>query len=229
MTLEEHRLHRQRRDRIARVKRVLRWMPRRTNVHRYPVLKWFALAARKRSYLWCFRVRKVIPALYAGCILALLPIYGIQLPLAVALAFLLQVNLPILFSLQFITNPLTVLPCYYAAYQIGRVILNLLGIESPHLNMGEMKILIDALQNGNWGYNLKYIATVWSITCLGGSVLGSFLATVATGIYKLAAYEVAVSYKRLKELQEKRHAAAAENTPTPADTALNTKESRQHG
>ena len=226
MTHEENRLHRQRRERIARVKRVLRWMPRRTNVHRYPVLRWFSEATRKRSYLWCFRVRKVVPSLYAGCILALLPLYGIQLPLAVALAFLLRANLPVLFSLQFITNPLTVLPCYFAAYQIGRVLLNLLGIESPHLNMGEMKVLIEALQAGNWGYNLKYLATVWSVTFLGGSVLGSFLATVASGVYRLAAYEVEVSYRRLKDLQDKRHAQAARDTDAPN---LPHRKSHQHG
>ncbi|MGC9450144.1 MAG: DUF2062 domain-containing protein [Oceanipulchritudo sp.] len=227
MTLEEHRLYRQRHERIARVKRVLRWMPRRATVHRYPVLKWFAKASRKRSYLWCFRVRKVVPALYAGCILALLPLYGIQLPLAVALAFLLRVNLPVLFSLQFITNPLTALPCYFAAYQIGRVILNLFGIDSPHLNMQEMKFLIDSLQAGDWGYNLKYIATVWGITFLGGSVLGSFLATVASGIYKFAAYEVAASYRRLKELQEKRHAQTDNRDSRPA--TVQPKRSPQHG
>jgi uncharacterized protein (DUF2062 family) len=226
MTLEEHRLHRQRRERIARVKRFLRWMPRRSNVHRYPVLKWFTRAIHKRSYLWCFRVRKVIPAIYAGCILSLLPVYGIQIPLAVALAFLLRANLPILFSLQFITNPVTVLPCYFAAYQTGRVILNLFGIDSPQLNMAEMKILIDALQEGNWGYNLKYLATVWSITFLGGSALGSFLAAIASAFYRLAAYEVDVSYRRLKELQAKRHAQATDNARAPD---LHSGKSHQHG
>lgn len=216
MTHEEHRLNRRRHERIARVKRVLRWMPRRTNVHRYPVLRWFASAARKRSYLWCFRVKNAIPALYAGCILALLPLYGIQLPLAVGLAFLLRANLPILTSTIFITNPLTILPAYYACFQIGRVLLNAFGVDSPHINMAEMKLLIEALQEGNWAMNLHYLATVWWITSLGGFVLGTSLATVAAGIYKLAAYEVMVSVKRLKELQKKRQEQAAASPEHPA-------------
>lgn len=215
MNPEEDRLHRRRRGRIARVKRILRWMPRRTNIHRYPVLRWFAAAARKRNYLWCFRVRTAIPALYAGCILALLPFYGIQLPLAVGLAFLIRANLPILFSLQFITNPLTLLPAYFACYQIGRVVLNLFGIESPQLNMAEMKVLIDALRNGNWAINLKYLGAVWSMTALGGLILGTFTATLASVLYKLAAYEVSVSYARLKALQEKRSKANPPAVPTP--------------
>lgn len=211
MSHEENRLLRKRLERIARVKRVLRWMPRRTNVHKYPVLKWFAKAARRRAYLWSFRVQPAVRALYAGCILALLPLYGIQLPLAVGLAFLLRANLPLLFSVQFLTNPITVLPAYFTCFQIGRVILNVFGLETPQLSMAEMKLLIDALKAGNWAINLKYLASIWAITSLGSIILGTFLATVASGIYKLAAYEVTVSYRRLKALQAKKQAASAED------------------
>jgi uncharacterized protein (DUF2062 family) len=187
-------------------------------MHRFPVLKWFARAARKRSFLWCFRVKNVVPALYAGCILSLLPIYGIQLPLAVALAFLLKANLPILASLQFITNPLTVLPIYFTAYQVGRVILNPFGLDSPALNMGEMKILIDSLQAGNWGFNLRYLATVWMITSLGASVLGTSMGALGSGFYRLAAYEVDIFNKRLKDLQKRRMENAAKEAPVPMET-----------
>jgi uncharacterized protein (DUF2062 family) len=225
MTHEEDRLNRRRRERIARVKRILRWMPRRSNVHRYPVLKWFAKAALKRSYLWSFRVRAAVPALYAGCILSLLPIYGIQLPAAVGLAFLIRANLPILFSLQFITNPITVLPAYFTSYQVGKVVLALFGISGPHVNMAEMKAFLDTIRAGDLGVNLKYLATLWSITCLGSLILGIFLATVAAAIYKLAAYEVGVSYHRLKELQRHRQEAAAQEPPPQKDTQPDPKDS----
>jgi uncharacterized protein (DUF2062 family) len=217
MTQEEHRMKRQRHERIARVKRILRMMPRRTNVHRIPILKWFAHAARKRSYLWSFRIRTVVPALYAGCILSLLPIYGIQLPLAVLFSFVLRANLPLLTTLQFITNPLTVLPAYYTAYQVGRVILMPFGIESPSLAMSEMKLLIDSLEAGNWGFNIRYLATVWSITALGGTIIGTFLGALGSGIYRLAAYEVDVFNRRLKELQQKRLENNGAEPPTPAE------------
>jgi uncharacterized protein len=217
MIHEEQRLFRQRRERIARVKRILRWMPRRTNVHRYPVLKWFASAARKRLYLWSFRARAVVPALYAGTILALMPLYGVQMALAVLCAFALRANLPVLFSLQFITNPLTVLPAYFACFQIGRIVLNLLGIDTPYLNMAEMKIIMDALKAGQWAMNLKYLGAVWSITSLGAVILGTAAAAVASVVYKIAAYEVAVSYQKLKDLQHKRLEAARTAAGAPAD------------
>src|SRR5690606_15820056 len=55
MMQEEETLRRLQRERAARVKRVLRWMPRRATIHRYPILKWFAASARQRPYLWTFR------------------------------------------------------------------------------------------------------------------------------------------------------------------------------
>ncbi|MGA1204190.1 MAG: DUF2062 domain-containing protein [Opitutales bacterium] len=204
MPNEEHNLKRQRHERIARVKRLLRLMPRKATMHRYPVLKWFTRAARKRSYLWCFRVKAVVPAFYVGCILSLLPIYGIQLPLAVAFAFLLRANLPILATLQFITNPLTVVPAYYTAYQIGRVTLHPFGIEAPLLNMAEMKSLMDAAQSGNWEYNLQYLWTIWWVTSLGGIVLGTFLGAIGSAAYRLAAYEVVVFNEKIKSLHLRR-------------------------
>ena len=197
-------MKRQRHERIARVKRLLRLMPRKATMHRYPVLKWFTRAARNRSYLWCFRVKAVVPAFYVGCVLSLLPIYGIQIPLAVAFSFLLRANLPVMATLQFITNPITVVPAYFTAYQIGRVILNPFGFEAPALNMGEMRLLIEAARSGNWQQNLNYLWTVWWITSLGGLVLGTFLGSIGSAAYRLAAHEVDLFNRKFKEIQLKR-------------------------
>lgn len=79
MNPEEQMLHEQRRERVARVKRLLRWMPRKATLHRYPVLRRFQKEAMERAYIWSFRVNAAVPALYAGTILALLPLYGVQL------------------------------------------------------------------------------------------------------------------------------------------------------
>lgn len=215
MIHEEEMLHRQRRERVARVKRVLRWMPRKATMHRYPGLKWFTSLAIKRAYIWSFRTNAAVPALYAGSILAFLPLYGIQLPLAVLLAFALRANLPILTSLQFITNPLTVLPVYYTGYQIGRQALNLVGVESPIINMAEMRRLMTISDGDTVMDNIVYISKIWLCTSLGGAILGTFLAAVAATLYKMGAAEVTHSYKRLKELQAKRHARHAEQSRHP--------------
>ena len=41
--------------RIRRLKRWMRPLPRRSNIHNYPVLKLFAETAYKRAHLWSFK------------------------------------------------------------------------------------------------------------------------------------------------------------------------------
>ena len=57
----------------------MRPLPRRSNIHRYPILKWFSKFAYDRSYLWSFRSRTIVPALFWGVWIAMLPIVGVQM------------------------------------------------------------------------------------------------------------------------------------------------------
>lgn len=113
--------------RMRRVKRLLRFMPRRAVFHRYPLIGRFATLARRRSYLWSFKTAHVRPALYFGSILALLPVMGVQLPLAFGLALLLRCNLMVMGGLQFITNPVTAVPVYGATYWLGKSVIEASG------------------------------------------------------------------------------------------------------
>ena len=63
------------------------------------------------------------PALYAGSIIALLPIMGVQVPVAFGLALLLRSNVMLLVGLQFLSNPFTAAPLYYGTYQLGHWII----------------------------------------------------------------------------------------------------------
>lgn len=115
-----------RRDRHARFrlwKQILRYVPRRAAFHRYPLVGRFAEMARKRSYLWSFKMPQLRPAFYAGSILSLLPVMGVQLPVAFILSLFLRANFMVLGGLQFITNPFTAAPIYYATHQLGKTII----------------------------------------------------------------------------------------------------------
>jgi uncharacterized protein (DUF2062 family) len=214
MTNETHRLFEEKRRRIRRLKRWMRPLPRRSNMHRYPVLSWFALAARKRIYLWSFRPEQAVPALQVGCILTLLPIYGLQLPLALILALLLRANLPILAGLQLITNPFTVLPIWFALYQIGRMTLGLLAIESSPFGKNEIDLLINNFFSGNWGNNLDTLLSVFSITSLGGIIIGTFVGVISGNIYKYVAKRTTESYTLLhQKIEAHRHTKAKPNPP----------------
>ena len=105
--------------RRRRLRKLLKPLPRRANVRRYPVLKWFARQAASRPYLWSFRRENVLPAIYMGSVVALLPLYGVQLVLAIVIAIWLRANLTVTVALQFITNPFTIAPIYLFTTWVG--------------------------------------------------------------------------------------------------------------
>ena len=134
--------HHERFARLRRVKQLLRFMPRRAVMHKYPLVGRFAEIARKRAYLWSLKPENMRPAFYAGSVLSLLPVMGIQLPIALLLSLLLRANFMVLGGLQFITNPFTAAPIYYATHQLGAGIIRATGFgaslpvadaEDPHL------------------------------------------------------------------------------------------------
>ena len=108
--------------RRRRLRNLLRPLPRRANIRRYPVIKRFAEMASKRPYLWSFKREQVVPALYVGGVISLLPLYGVQFLAALGAALLFRANLTVLIALQFITNPFTIVPLYLVAYQFGRLL-----------------------------------------------------------------------------------------------------------
>lgn len=218
MTVEESELNQTKWRRIRRVKKWLRPLPRRTNIHRYPILKFFAEATRKRIYIWSFRVEHAVPAIYAGSILTLMPLYGIQIPSAFLLALLLRANLPILVGLQVVSNPLTVLPIWFAAYQIGRIILSVIGIHVDPLNREEVRLLLDNFIHGAWGAKFDNLATVYSVTSLGAIVMGIFFGLIASFAYRIVANRTTASYAllrhKIKERKLKTQSPYPKETPT---------------
>lgn len=145
MPVLSHPLHRRWLARRRRLRRWLRPLPRRANVARYPVIKWFAEAARKRPYLWSFKRRHVLVSLYSGAVLALMPVYGLQLALGLALAVWLRGNLTVMAALQMVTNPLTLGPIYYATHQLGAWLIGLAGYGEA---AGEVGMHVNALVVG---------------------------------------------------------------------------------
>jgi len=119
--------HHHRHRRIRRTKKWLRYMPRRAMFHRYPFIGRFAELARRRAYLWSFKQAEVRPAIYAGSILSFMPAMGVQLPLALALCLIFRANFMVMGGLQFISNPFTAAPLYYATHKVGTAIIDQAG------------------------------------------------------------------------------------------------------
>ncbi len=195
-------------ERIRRVKRLLRPLPRRATVHRYPFLKWFSQTARKRSYLWSFRRQHILPAIYVGCILSMMPIYGIQIPCAFALALLIRGNLMIMVATQFITNPVTFVPLYTAACFIGLEVLYMIGIDIPGGSVWDFSANIAShlkeMVTGLIGANAPHatmaslvqstgmsghalVALALKATIVGGTILGILIGFIISLTYQLMA------------------------------------------
>jgi uncharacterized protein (DUF2062 family) len=176
MPPEEHD-RQQRHARFRRWKQLLRFVPRRAAMHRYPFVGRFAAAARRRAYLWSFKPQHLRPAFYAGSILSLMPVMGVQLPLAFVLALLLRANFMILGGLQFITNPFTAAPIYYATYELGHNVIHRVGLGQAIAIEGDAGVPprpepIAPVQGIHWG---RRIGTAINSLVIGGAICGTLL------------------------------------------------------
>ncbi len=201
MDQEEVQLRLERHRRIRWMKRLLRPLPRRANIHRYPFLRRFSGFARRRAYLWSFRVSAMTPAFYGGAILSLLPLYGVQIPLAFLLSLVLRANLPVVFGLQFITNPFTIAPIYFVSFQIGRLFLSLFGVQISPLTVSELAALLNNLFSGYWAQGIEYLLQVFAITSLGGLIVGTFVGAMLSMAYRIMVRRGEATFARLRELQ----------------------------
>lgn len=168
--------------RRQRLRRILRPLPRRANLSRYPVLKWFARHAQRAAFLWSFKRANVIPSLYVGSVLAFLPLYGLQLPLAFGAALGVRGNLTVMAALQFITNPLTIVPVYGFTAWVGLGAMAFAGIGDA------------------WPDALRYTNALF----VGGVLVGLGFALLADLTWRLLAWEARVFQRRLAELRRRR-------------------------
>lgn len=169
------------RQRRRRVRALLKPLPRKANVRRYPVVKWFADFAHKRPYLWSFKNAPMVRALYIGSLLAFLPSYGAQILIAVAAAFLGRANLTATVGLQMVVNPLSMGPIYLATYTIGTWLIGLLHIKPRHAFLDGALALV-----------------------LGGLLLGLATAVLLHGLWLAGRYEA-------RQFRQRRHAEAQDD------------------
>lgn len=205
MNPEEKELIDTKNRRIRRVKKWLRPLPRRANIHRYPVLRYFSKAAKKRIYLWSFRSEDVLPSIYVGSVLTFLPIYGLQIPLALFFALILRSNLPVFVGLQLITNPFTVLPIWFALFQIGHHTLSLFGIEALPLGRADLNSTMQSIEYGVWNQQIDRIISIFGQITLGSIMIGLSLGLILSNLYRVAAQYTQKSYTRLRKRIETRH------------------------
>lgn len=196
---------------------MLRFLPRKARFHRYPIIGRFADIARKRAYLWSFRSENVRPSLYAGAIVALLPIMGVQSLAAFLLALLLRSNVMILIGLQFITNPFTAAPIYYSTYQLGHTVIEASGFGiSGEIEPVESFITIDQPESELEDDKTPPRTLAWTqrlgrtvnALVIGGILAGGFLGLILDQVWRFGVARAAAHHAKVEE--RKRH---SDSTP----------------
>jgi uncharacterized protein len=203
--------------RIRLIKKLLRPLPRKSNIHRYPILKWFAETARKRSYLWSFRVPEVVPALYAGSIITFMPLQGIQMPLALGAALLLRANLPILVALQFASNAFTLVPLYFADYYVGDYVLSFFDTFGAEVATEEVA---EIAQETNWRdmLSVKKGLHIALSSMIGGAIIGYCVGLILSLGYRYLAWRGRMSHQLNKQSHPRVH--SKEKSKNKKDVSL---------
>ena len=97
----------------------------------------------------------------------MLPIVGIQM-IVVFVSLVVRANLPLIVALQWISNPFTMGPIYFADYKIGMILFKLIGVDYPR-----NKLLRQSL-TGQIFLQRTFTLSTHFLLCSGGSVLGIF-------------------------------------------------------
>lgn len=101
--------------------RLKAYLPRPEELHKNRLIRPFAPLLTD-ARLWQFNRNSLARAIYIGVFAAFLPL-PLQMLIALVLALIVRANVPMSLMLTWITNPLTTLPVYWAAYWVGAQIL----------------------------------------------------------------------------------------------------------
>lgn len=113
--------------------------------------------------LWGIRRRTVVPAFAVGLFISFLPTPGHTLMGALA-ALAMRVNIPVAALATWVSNPITMIFMYTAAYQLGQYLLDL----PPQDLYFEM----------TWDWVATTFVTIWQPMLLGCLILGTVSALI---------------------------------------------------
>ncbi len=153
--------------------------------------QWFLAPFRHLMHdhrLWGVRRKNVVPAVALGAFIAFLPFPGHPVWASLA-ALALRVNVPIAALTTFISNPLTMGPMYYFAYQLGAL---LLGVPQKPIAV-EMSV--------DWVTHT--FVNIWQPMLLGCLLLGSAAALLAYVTLDLVWRSSLGQYKTRKRAQRR--------------------------
>ena len=163
-------------------------------------MRWFARHFLDKT-VWKPTRHTFAGGLAVGLFVMMLVIPG-QMPLAILIAALLRVNIPIAIIACWITNPVTMAPVAWWEIEFGNWLLRLTGLgEPPPLEWNELMALLDHVSSFAtfWESLLKLKPWAGSLY-VGGAVLGLLMAPVGYALSFLF-WDVilTLTHRRIKE------------------------------
>lgn len=144
-------------------KRLLKkYMPDPDTIRNHKSLQMFGTLLHD-PYLWHFNRRSIAKAFAVGFFFMMMPV-PFQMALAAGAAILVRSNLPISVVLVWISNPVTMPPMFYFAYQFGAWVL-----QTPEVEFS-FELSMDWLLNG--------MSAIWFPFLFGCVVLGVIFSIV---------------------------------------------------
>jgi uncharacterized protein len=142
------------------------------------------------SNLWHLNRYSASMAFFVGLFVAFMPIPA-QIVVAAVMAVLLRCNLPLAVSLVFVTNPVTMGPLFFMAYEIGALI-----IDVPVKDV-EFELSIYWLTTS--------LAAIWRPFLLGCLLCGLFFGCLGYFVISLLwRWHVVTQWQTRKRLRERR-------------------------
>ena len=138
---------------------------------------------------WGIRRRTAVPAFATGLFVAWMPFPGHPI-VAMLAALALRINIPVALVTTFISNPLTMYPMYYSAYELGRKIL------------GRPSIAFNFELSLDWVTD-KFL-TIWQPLTLGCLILATVSALVGYVVLDLLWRASLQDYKQRKQDDRRR-------------------------
>jgi hypothetical protein len=108
--------------------------------------------------------RSIAGAIWVGLFIALLPLPG-QTAIALLIALLLRVNVPIAVVTTWVTNPVTMGPLFYWEYSLGRLILDI----PPRNFVVEL----------SWDWVTSGFLAIWKPLLLGSFIAATIVASLS--------------------------------------------------
>lgn len=154
------------------------------------------------NLLWRTDRRSIAGGLALGLFIAFTPTIPFQMTLAIIGALLLKVNLPIAIAACWITNPLTAIPIYTAAWKLGKYLIEHIGIIHSFLTAHHFET-----KSAHLILNGIYLWT--------GSLVFSFLAAVSGGLLVLLLWKMPRPRRRKSRSSTPQKPAYDSNENTP--------------